>query len=81
MPAGFAELNAIITTFINIATGLALGLASFFFIVSAIQYAMSGGDMQSKMKGVDGMMSAGKGLGFVLAARVILGMIQGAIPH
>ena len=81
MPAGFAELNAVITTFINIATGLALGVATLFFIWSGLQYSASAGDMQAKMKGMDGMMSSAKGFALVLAARFILGIIQGAIPR
>jgi hypothetical protein len=75
------EFNAILTTFTNIATGVAVAAATFFFVISAIEYAASGGNPVRKMKGQEGMTAAVVGLGLVFAARIIMSVIQGAIPH
>jgi len=76
-----ADLIAIFNTFINIATGVALTVAIFFFIMGALQYTASGGNPAAKTKGATAMMDAGVGFALVLAARIIMAMIQGAIPH
>ena len=79
--ADFSQFNTILNSLINIATGVALAIGTFFFVISAIQYAMSTGNPAAQMKGKSGMTDALVGVGLVFAARIIVGIVAAVIPH
>jgi hypothetical protein len=81
MAGDWSQFNTILNALINIATGVAVAIATFFFVVAAIGYTMSGGNPAAQMKAKSGMTDALVGLGLVFAARIIVGIVSSVIPH
>ena len=72
-------VNSLFTNLLNIGVGVAVTVAAFFLMWCAFIYMSASGSPRQMESGKSAMVNAIAGLGIVLSARVIAGMIQSAL--
>lgn len=72
-------INSLFTNLLNIGVAVGAAVAAFFLMVGAYMYMSAGGSPHQMERGKSAMFNALAGLAIVLLARVIVGMIQGAL--
>ncbi len=72
-------VNSLFTNLLNIGVGVAVTVAAFFLMWGAFIYMSASGSPRQMESGKSAMVNAIAGLGIVLSARVIAGMIQSAL--
>lgn len=72
-------INQLFTNLLNIGMGAAVAVAAFFLMWGAFVYMSAGGSPHQMERGKSAMFNALAGLAIVLAAHVIVGMIQAAL--
>lgn len=72
-------VNGLFTNLLNIGLGAAVTVAAFFLMWGAFVYMSAGGSPRQMESGKSAMINAIAGLGIVLSARVIAGMVQSAL--
>jgi hypothetical protein len=73
-------LNTIMGNFFNILRGIAVAIATVFFALGALKYAMANGNPRSMEEGKTAMINALVGMALIFAAGIIAGLIRSAIP-
>jgi hypothetical protein len=73
-------LNTVINNFFNILRGLAVAIATFFFALGALKYAMANGNPRAMEEGKTAMIGALAGMALIFAAGIIASLIRSAIP-
>lgn len=72
-------VNSLFVNLLNIGVGVAVTVAAFFLMWGAFIYMSASGSPRQMESGKSAMVNAIAGLGIVLSARVIAGMIQSAL--
>lgn len=72
-------VNSLFINLLNIGVGVAVTVAAFFLMWGAFIYMSASGSPRQMESGKSAMVNAIAGLGIVLSARVIAGMIQSAL--
>jgi hypothetical protein len=72
-------INQLFTNLLNVGMGAAVAVAAFFLMWGAFVYMSAGGSPHQMERGKSAMFNALAGLAIVLAAKVIVGMIQAAL--
>ncbi len=73
------SINALFTNLLNIGLGVAVTVAAFFLMWGAFVYMSASGSPRQMESGKSAMLNALIGLGIVLSARVVAGLIQSAL--
>ena len=73
------SINALFTNLLNIGLGVAVTVAAFFLMWGAFVYMSAAGNPRQMESGKSAMLNALIGLGIVLSARVVAGLIQSAL--
>ena len=72
-------INSLFTNLLNVGLGVAVTVAAFFLMWGAFIYMSAAGSPRQMEQGKSAMVNAIGGLGLVLSARLIAGMIQSAL--
>ena len=72
-------INNLFTNLLNIGLGVAVTVAAFFLMWGAFVYMSAAGSPRQMESGKSAMLNALIGLGIVLSARVVAGLIQSAL--
>ncbi len=73
------SIGGLFTNLLNIGVGVAVTVSAFFLMWGAFIYMSAGGSPRQMESGKSAMLNALVGLGIALSARVIAGLIQGAL--
>ncbi len=73
------SINALFTNLLNIGLGVAVTVAAFFLMWGAFLYMSAAGSPRQMESGKSAMLNALIGLGIVLSARVVAGLVQSAL--
>jgi len=73
------QINALFENLLNIGLGVAVAVSAFFIMWGAFLYMAAGGSPRQMEQGKTAIVNALAGLAIVLLARVIAGMVQGAM--
>ena len=73
------EINALFGNLLAIGTGVAVAVAAFFVMWGAFLYMSAGGSARQMEAGKTAIQNALAGLAIVLLARVLAGIVQGAV--
>ena len=73
------EINAVFSNLLNIGMGLAFGVSALFVMWGAFLYMTAGGSPRQMETAKTAIVNALGGLVIVLLARVIAGVVQGAV--
>ncbi len=72
-------INSLFTNLLNVGLSVAVTVAAFFLMWGAFIYMSAAGSPRQMEQGKSAMVNAIGGLGLVLSARLIAGMIQSAL--
>ncbi len=73
------EINALFSNLLNVGIGVAFGVSAFFVMWGAFLYMTAGGSPRQMETAKTAITNALGGLVIVLLARVIAGVVQGAV--